>query len=125
MEKKFKALRALATVYKVIAWIALVLGILSAIATLLMGILGGNAMAYWYRMYGDVPAFVPGGALFGIIGFLISLLGAGLSFLIFFAISEFILLQLAIEENTRETAYYLRGEGSLPGQADGGLPLNR
>jgi len=128
MEKRFKALRFLSAVYKVLAWIVLVLGVLAGLGILTLGVIGGRTLptlSYGYARGMDfLPALMQGGIVVGIVGFLGSLLVSGLHFLILYAVSEFILLALSMEENTRETAYYLRGEGSLPLSTDTGVPLN-
>jgi len=128
MERRFKALRFLSTVYKVLAWIVLVLGVLAGLGILALGVIGGGTLttlSYGYARGVDVlPALMQGGIVVGIVGFLVALLVSGLYFLILYAVSELILLALAIEENTRETAYYLRGEGTLPITMDTGVPLN-
>ena len=43
MEKKFRVLRIIGTLWKVLAWIALIGGILSSLGILLTGILGSGA----------------------------------------------------------------------------------
>ena len=128
MEKRFKALRVLSTLYKILAWIGLVLGVLAGLGILTLGVIGGGALttlSYGYARGMDfLPALMQGGIVMGIIGFLGALLVSGFHFVILNAVSEFILLALSLEENTRETAYYLRGEGSLPLSTDTGVPLN-
>lgn len=106
MEKRFGALRFIATVLKVLAWIFLVLGILIAIIAMLGGAAGGlmGGSGYGRALAGGLSGLF-GGFIVGI-GILISAL---LTFLGFLGSAEFILVQLAIEENTRETAHYLKG----------------
>ena len=128
MDKRFKALRVLSTVYKILAWLVLVLGVLAGLGILTLGVIGGGTLttlSYGYARGMDfLPALMQGGIVMGIIGFLGALLVSGFHFVILNAVSEFILLALSLEENTRETAYYLRGEGSLPISTDTGVPLN-
>ena len=128
MEKRFKALRFLSVVYKTLAWIMLVLGVLAGLGILTLGVIGGGTLttlSYGYvRGMKFLPVLMQGGIVMGIVGFLGALLVSGLHFLILYAVSEFILLAISLEENTRETAYYLRGEGSLPMSTDTGVPLN-
>ena len=128
MEKRYKALRALSTVYRVLAWIALVVGVLVGLGILTLSIIGVRPLtAYRTRL---TPMFyfpfgiLQGGIVAGIVGFLVALLASGFYFLLLYAVSEMIFLVLSIEENTRETAYYLRGEGSLSDSTDTGVPLN-
>jgi len=130
MERRYRALRTLSTVYRVFAWIALVLGILAGLAILTLGVIGigGRLFAtYGGRLtLGDVilSTVSQGGLIAGIVGFLVALLTSGFYFLLLYAVSELILVALSVEENTRETAYYLRGEGSLSTPIDTGVPLN-
>lgn len=105
MEKKFRVLRLIGTIYKILAWIALVGGILFAIGSLIAIILGGGR-AFIPQRYQE---FVPG-ALTGVISFIGSLLMAVLYFVMLYGIGEGIFLFLAIEENTRATVHMLQGQ---------------
>ncbi len=111
MEKKFKALRIVATIYRVAAWIVLVLGVLFAFAVVIMGLLFSDAVR---PDLSGVP-LISGvtGVLTGISTGLGVLIGALLQFVFLYAANEVIQLGLAIEKNTRQTAYYLQGEGEL------------
>jgi len=114
MGKKFRALRIVSGLFKVFAWITLVGGILGAIAIVLVSAVQGRAGAPIPAMRNlpialDLSGLIPGlftGAVF--------LVASLLQFLLLYAVSESIHLGLAIEQNTRETAYYLRGEGTIP-----------
>jgi hypothetical protein len=117
MEKKFKALRFIGTVYKVIGIIAGALTAISAIGFCLMSILGGslfNAALNSVNQYGyggsgsSGPAGVFGGILGGvIIGGLILLYG-GITSITLYAFGEGIYLLIGLEENTRNTAFLLQ-----------------
>jgi len=103
MEQRFRVLRIIGTIYKVLAWIALALGGLGALgASVLGGARIARRAAPWARVVGGIAG--------GIMGALGILLVAILYFLILYAAGEFVYLALAIEKNTRETAYYLRGK---------------
>lgn len=107
LEKKFTVLRVIGTIYKVLAWIVLILGILAALAILAAGIWGEARLV---RPYGIIPRpYAPlmsiAGGLFGALGIAV---GAVFYFLFLYAAGEAIFLILAIEENTRATAQYLR-----------------
>lgn len=112
MERRFRVLRFLALIYQVLAWIVLVAGILAAVGVVVVGAVAGS---------GRVPA-VPGmpllpgigGLVGGVTAGLVALLGAIFYFVLLYAAGELIHLGLAIEENTRETNYYLRGEAVIP-----------
>ncbi|HHX43252.1 MAG TPA: hypothetical protein GX714_04595 [Chloroflexi bacterium] len=102
MEKRFRVLRFLGLLYKILAWIVLVLGILAAIATVVIGATADEMLT------------VPGLPVVPMVGGLGILLGTVFYFVLLYAVGELIHLGLAIEENTRETAYYLRGEATIP-----------
>jgi len=104
MEKRFKVLRFVATLYKIFAWIALAVGILGMLGAIVTGIMGGgliNQMAG-----GDIGGAI-GGIIGGIVGGVGILLIAALYFLLLYTVAEGIYLLLSIEESTRQTAYLL------------------
>ncbi len=110
MERRFRVLRFLALIYQILAWVVLVAGILAAIAVVVLGATAGEA------------PIVPGMPLLPWVGSLVGGISAGLAlllgalfyFVLLYAAGELIFLGLAIEQNTRETAYYLRGEATIP-----------
>lgn len=107
--------------YKILAWIALVLGILAAIAVVVLGATIGET-----TVVPGMPALPGAGNLIGgISAGLAILLGTLFYFVIIYAGGELIFLGLAIEENTRETAYYLRGEATIPPPPEPIAPENR
>lgn len=113
LEKRFKVLRVVAALYRILAWIVLVAGIICSVGFLLLSILSGGTLrsmairpgAYWLRGLGYGAPIVT-----GVVGLLVILLASALYFILFYSVGELIHLGLAIEENTRETAWYLRGE---------------
>ena len=104
MEKRFRVLHIMGTLWKVLAWITLVVGIVSSLGILLVGILGSGGFVL--RYFGQDPAVMPAamGVVSGIVGFIGGLVATIIYFLILYAIGELIFLLLAIEENTRLTA---------------------
>lgn len=82
---KWHALRTIATIFKVFAWIAGGLGVIAALATLA----GGSQ-------------FGSGGAAAGLFLGVFELIGAGIGFLGLYGYAELILLLISIEENTRK-----------------------
>jgi UPF0716 family protein affecting phage T7 exclusion len=104
LEKRFQVLRIMGTLWKVLAWITLIVGVLSSLGILLVGILGSGGFVL--RYFGQDPGVMPGAmsAVSGIVGFIAGLVATIIYFLILFAIGELIFLLLAIEENTRLTA---------------------
>ncbi len=113
MEKRFRILRIVATLYKILAWVVLVTGILSAVGTLIAGIAGGALIPQQYSR--ALPAV--SGMLWGIMGFLVALLLSALYFVGLYALGEVLCLFLAIEENTRETTLWLRRQGGAQAAA--------
>lgn len=106
MEKRYRVLRFVASVFKIVAWIVLVLGVVSAIAAVVLGAMGTDVGR---GLLDAVLTGVVGGILAGVA----LLISSVVYFLVLYAIGELIYVGLAIEENTRETAFYLRGESSL------------
>ena len=120
MGKRFRALRMVALLYKALAWVVLVGGGLFAIIIVIIGSFAGN-LGGQSPLLRDLPLF---GRVTGLISGLavgiITLLASLIYFVLLYATSEMIEVGLAIEENTRETAFYLRGEGTLPPPTQGG-----
>ena len=117
MEKKFKALRIVATIYKIIGIISGVLTAIGAIGFCLMSILGGSLFntalnsinSYGYGGGGSTgPAGVFGGIVGGIIVGGLILLYGGITSITLYALGEGIYLFIGTEENTRSTALLLQ-----------------
>lgn len=100
--KRFDVLRFMGAMFKVFAWITLILTILSAIIIVLLPQLGGVSAAL--GPYAEFAALAGAGAI--VTGLLV-LLGGLLNFVMLYALGEIILLQIAVEENTRLTAALL------------------
>jgi hypothetical protein len=105
MQRKFRVLRVIGTIWKVLAWIELILGVLVAIGILLAGIIGmGAIQRYGYEYpYPGMPWQIAG-PIGGIVGFFVSLAVVVIYFLMLYGIGELIFLFIAIEENTRMSA---------------------
>ena len=102
MEKKFRVLRIIGTLWKILAWITLIAGILSAVGILLTGILGsGSFLPRVFEQQGLTTGVL--GIVSSVFGFIIMLVAAIINFLLLYAAGELIYLLLAIEENTRQT----------------------
>ena len=100
--KRFDVLRFMGAMFKVFAWISLILTILSAIVIVLLPQLGGVSAAL--GPYAELAVLAGAGA---IVAGLLVLLGGLLNFVMLYALGEIILLQIAVEENTRLTAALL------------------
>jgi len=111
--KKFKALRFIGTVWKVLAWITLIIGVLSSVGMLLASIFGGGVLSQFGQQYGEMPwvSWVFGLAG-GIVAFGVSLIFTIIYFLLLYAVGEFIYLLLAIEENTRLAAQWIQARSA-------------
>lgn len=113
MEKKFRVLRIIGTIWKILAWIALIIGILSAIGILLTSILGGGIMREFGRQYGDAPwASWAFGLAGGLVAFAVSLIGTIIYFLALYAVGELVYLLLSIEENTRLAGQWIQAHSA-------------
>jgi hypothetical protein len=100
MDRRFTALRVIGTILKILAWIALIFGILAAIASLVLGFTLNDQLG--------ITGLDVGGPLAGIALFVVVLVIAILQFLLFYAAGEFFYLFLSVEENSRRTAYFVQ-----------------
>lgn len=107
MRTKYRALRFVVGLYRVLAWIVLVLGVLAAIGMIVAGAMGNRGA--FGPMMGRVPA-MPTGIVGGLVAALLTLLYTALLFVLMWAGAEFVSMLMDIEHNTRETAFYLKGE---------------
>lgn len=97
MDRRFTSLRVIGTVFKILAWITLILGLLAAIALLILGFtLSGES--------GLLGIMDLNGPLAGVAMFVVFTIIAVFGFLSLYAIGESVYLFLSIEENTRRTA---------------------
>lgn len=121
MAEPFRALRLTIILARVVGWVMFILGVTLAILVATLGFLQ-SAAGTPSLMLGNwqVPAYLANPVTGLILGIAI-LIGAILQFIAAFAFSEWITLFLTIERNTRETVYYLRGEGELAFSAEPAL----
>ncbi len=108
MEKRYKVLRFVATLWKILAWITLVLGVLGSFGALLGGILGAAGPQFWRNLGLNPALFGSGGIVVGIIGFLVGLIVTAFQFVVLYATGEIFSVLIAIEENTRATKLHLQ-----------------
>ncbi len=109
MQRKFVALRVVASIFKVLAWIILVIGVLGGCLTLAAGAMPGLLGAGGpggTNVSSTVGAF---GIIGGLIGALAIILVTLLYFLFVFAFGDLVHLMISLEENTRLTAERLAG----------------
>ena len=101
MQKKYKVLRIVATIWKVLAWIVLVVSVLGGCGTLALGVMGGAASRATNFGLG-------GGLIGGLFAALIAIFLGVLYFVSLYAFAELVDVMLALEENTRATADQLK-----------------
>ncbi len=109
MEKKFRVLRIVALIWKVIAWFFLVVSILGGCGTLVIALWAAQSTGSISR--GVSPALglgIMGGVLGGVVTALVAIFIGMLYFISLYAFSELIEVMLALEENTRTTAEQLK-----------------
>ncbi|MEA3351410.1 MAG: hypothetical protein U9Q82_12370 [Chloroflexota bacterium] len=111
MEKKYKALRTIGTIYKILGTVAGIVTLLAVIGICAASVMGGAALDSVSQEFGDYGYSGPSGVFSGLVGgLLISLFvilnGGGLA-LTFFAMGEVIYVLISLEENTRATAALL------------------
>lgn len=124
MEKRYKVLRFVATLWKILAWITLGLGVLGSFGALLGGILGAAGPQFWRNLGLNPALFGSGGVVVGIIGFLVGLIVTAFQFVVLYATGELFSVLIAIEENTRATQLHLQrlGQRSTPQPASPAPP---
>jgi hypothetical protein len=97
MEKKFKALRTISVIFKIIAWLIAAFTVIGFFGMLI----GGAALSQFGSKYGGSYGPAMMGPMWGIfMAFYVLIVGA-ISFISFLAGAELIMVILAIEENTR------------------------
>ena len=102
MKRKYGALRTVAVIITIIAWIILIIGVLGSIA---MGALIIAGTTYADGWTGDLLA---GGVVAAVITFVVGIIVSVLHFVFLLAFAQLIYLLIDVERNTRETAYHLR-----------------
>jgi hypothetical protein len=103
METRYRALRTIATIFKVLGWVILILGILGSCGISGLMAVGGASVPLIGgpgQQGGSEAALV--GIIMAIVTFIATLVTVGLYALILIAASEAIYVFLDIEENTRE-----------------------
>jgi hypothetical protein len=98
MNRRFTALRVIGTFLKVLAWIALILGLLTAVLLLILGLTLQKPLG--------IIDFELGGALVGVVGFVVVLISSVIGFLFLYAAGEFLYVVLSIEDSARRAAYF-------------------
>lgn len=112
MEKRYGALRAVGTIYKVLGIVAAAVTVLAVISLCASSFYGGAALDSMNRQFGR--GVVGGGLFGGVVGALVLslavILYGGVIALTLYAFGETIYLLIALEENTRITAQALQAQ---------------
>ncbi|HKV39768.1 MAG TPA: hypothetical protein VJX67_11195 [Blastocatellia bacterium] len=103
VEKKYKALRIIATIYKVLAFVVLAICVIGGLVMLAAGIGSGASRDYNFGSVG------PAAMLSGFVGALVVIIYGVVLFVMLYGAGEFIYVFLDIEENTRLTNSMLSG----------------
>jgi hypothetical protein len=114
VEKKFGALRFVSGLFKVLAWIGLIAWILGGIGVFIAAVIAAGAGANASTT--GIGSIIAGGILGGLAAMFGMIIFGLIQFVILKATSELFIVLVAIEYNTRETAYLMRGE-QQPGMA--------
>ena len=111
MEKRYNALRAIGTIFKILGVIFGVITILLMIAACATSVLGGAAVEQFGQEFGsDFGIGIFGGIIGGIIASLFVIFSVGVPALTFYGFGELLFLFLAMEENTRAAAFQLQNK---------------
>jgi len=125
MEKRYSALRTVASVMK---GLGILVGIITGILVIIIclaSVAGGAAFDSLSREFGQSSGVLGSlsGALMGVVGSLIPIILGGSLALMLYAIGEAVNVQIDIEENTRSMTFLLRGSTSFPATAADGVPI--
>jgi hypothetical protein len=114
MEKRFKVLRFIGSVYKIVGIIIGAITILSALGFCVTSILGGPALESALQSLnpngGGQGLGILGGVVGGVILSLVIILIGGIYAVTIYALGEAVYLLIALEENTHLTAAMLHKE---------------
>jgi hypothetical protein len=111
METRYRALRTISTIFKVLGWVILILGILGACGASASVMLGGTAYLGMGGSGGGDFGLVYG-LIMAVVVFAVMIVTVGIYALILIAASEGISVFLDIEKNTREMARRLADRGA-------------
>jgi ABC-type phosphate transport system permease subunit len=115
MDRRYRALRTVGSIYRVLGYIVLVLTILSVIAICGISVLSGTALESVSQQIGvnSNGSGIAGGIVGGIFLSFIALIYGGIVALSLIAFGEGIYLFIAIEENTRKTAIMIENQSKI------------
>jgi hypothetical protein len=117
MEHRYRALRMIASIYRIVGYIVLGLTILAVLAICGVSVISGASLQSLSQQFGvDSRTSSIAGSIFGgLIASLFAILYGGITSISLIGIGEAIYLFIAVEENTRKTALLLENQNkSLP-----------
>jgi len=115
MEKRFRALRFIGTVYKVLGAITAIVTILGAIGICLTAAAGGAALDQFGNQNQALGGLL-GGLVGGVLIAIVTLLYGSAIAISLYALGEGVYLAISVEENTRMTAQLLQPKPPMPNQ---------
>jgi Zn-dependent protease with chaperone function len=110
MEKRFKILRFIGSVYKILGAVTAVLTLIGSLAACVISVAGSA----FYEAALDEIGMMMGGAVAGVIVAIMGLLWGGIMALMLYGMGEGIFLILALEENTRKTSHLMQQYSAEP-----------
>ena len=112
MERRYHALRTIATIYRVLGYIVAVVTILAILAICGLSVIGGTAFQSVSQDMGinSRASGIAGSIFGGLIGSLVVLLYGGVMAISLIAFGEGIYLLISMEENTRKTALLIENQ---------------
>jgi hypothetical protein len=105
MEKKFRVLRVVASIWKIVAWLVLVLSVLGGCGAFATALMAGSQVSRSSSTFG---MGMLGGTLGGVVMAIGAILLGVFYFISLYAVAELIDVVLALEENTRATVELLK-----------------
>ena len=112
MERKFTAIKAMGTAYRILGGIVAVLTVIGAIGFCAMGYLGNTTLDFLLALVGfsgaKIWSIVAGLILGGL-----TLISGGAMAVTFFGLADGVSLMLALEENTRVAAQLLHRQSGM------------
>ena len=124
MEKRYKALRTVASVMK---GLGILVGIITGILVVIIclaSVAGGAAFDSISREFGQSSGLLGSlsGALMGVLASLIPIIMGGSLALMLYAVGEAVNVQIDIEENTRSMVFMLQGSSPMQVPALANIP---
>ncbi len=116
METRYRALRTIGSIFRVVGYIVLVITVLAALAVCGISVVSGTAIESASQQFGvnTTGAGFLGGLFGGLLAAILVILYGGLIALSLVAFGEGVYLLIGIEENTRRTAMMVENQGKLP-----------